>query len=384
MSLEPDERARLVSVARRSYDVIVANQHPSGAYPASPTFSAYRGFSWLRDGAFIAEGISRYGDAVSASAFHDWVGARLCERRADVDVLTRRRLRGEVPPPEAMLPTRFAMDPTDIRDGWWNFQTDGYGTWLWAVITHAARHGVSLQRWRDGIQVAVDYTTAFWDVPCYDWWEENIDRVHGSTLGALYGGLAAFAGARSFDAARQSHAAQVAAEIQRRVLAQAVAGSPTRLAKWVGSDAVDASLASSIVPFGLLEPADPVASATLAEISRQLDVGGGVHRYAADVFYGGGQWPLLSCLLGWNEAVAGRTPEALNHLRWVAAHLTEGGHLPEQVPDHLLHPEHKARWEAEWGPVATPLLWSHGMYLILADELGLTSTVGAHHYGTSA
>ena len=30
-----------------------------------------------------------------------------------------------------------------------------------------------------------------------------------------------------------------------------------------------------------------------------------------------------------------------------------------------------AEWVARWGAVASPLLWSHGMYLILADELGL-------------
>lgn len=32
------------------------------------------------------------------------------------------------------------------------------------------------------------------------------------------------------------------------------------------------------------------------------------------------------------------------------------------------------------GPVALPLLWSHGMYLILADELGLlTDTTTEQH-----
>jgi GH15 family glucan-1,4-alpha-glucosidase len=55
----------------------------------------------------------------------------------------------------------------------------------------------------------------------------------------------------------------------------------------------------------------------------------------------------------------------------VADHATPDGHLPEQVPDRLLHPQHRDEWLERWGPVATPLLWSHGMYLILTDELGL-------------
>ena len=55
--------------------------------------------------------------------------------------------------------------------------------------------------------------------------------------------------------------------------------------------------------------------------------------------------------------------------RWTGEIAT--GELPEQVPDHLLHPDDQETWIGRWGPVATPLLWSHGMYLILADELGL-------------
>ena len=42
------------------------------------------------------------------------------------------------------------------------------------------------------------------------------------------------------------------------------------------------------------------------------------------------------------------------------------------MPHHLLHPGSRDEWVARWGPVASPLLWSHGMYLILADELGIT------------
>jgi hypothetical protein len=62
-------------------------------------------------------------------------------------------------------------------------------------------------------------------------------------------------------------------------------------------------------------------------------------------------------------------------MRWIAAQATEAGDLPEQA-GRLLHPDTRAEWIARWGEVATPLLWSHGMYLILADELGLTHDDG--------
>ncbi|NTW41416.1 MAG: glycoside hydrolase family 15, partial [Cellulomonadaceae bacterium] len=216
-----------------------------------------------------------------------------------------------------------------------------------------------------------------WDRPCYDWWEEHVEHRHVSTLGAIHAGLLAAASTDALDPARRAAARRAAGAARALVVAQGTtlgrASDPTapHLAKWLGSDAVDASLAACVVPFGLVEPGSALATATLEAITRDLDVDGGVHRFRADVFYGGGQWLLLSCLLGWNLAAAGDTAGALAHLHWVAGHATGDGQLPEQVPDHLLHPEHRTEWLDRWGPVATPLLWSHGMLLILADELGL-------------
>ena len=369
--------ARLAELARHSHAVISGNQDQGGAYPASPTFTAYRGYAWLRDGAFTAEGMSRYGDVASADRFHDWVDRVLTSRSGQVTALVAEARRGKEPPLAAMLPTRFTFEGDDGSDPWWDFQTDGYGMWLWSVVTHARRHDVPLARWRTGIEVAVDYVTAFWDRPCYDWWEEHVEHRHVSTLAALHGGLEAVLGTGLLDPARE--AAAVVASDGARALALAEgtscgrAGDPTapHLAKWLGSGEVDGSLAACVAPFGLVAPGSPLAEATLDAVSRDLDVEGGVHRFRADVFYGGGQWLLLSCLLSWNRAVAGDRDAALRHLRWVVDHATSSGDLPEQVPDHLLHPEHRQEWLDRWGAVATPLLWSHGMFLILADELGL-------------
>lgn len=371
MAISVTERARFTKIARISHDLILRHQDPRGAYPASPTFSAYAGYSWLRDGAFIAEGMSRYGNVESASAFHDWVAARLVQVRPQVDHLIAMARGGAAADPAQMLPTRFAIANDAPPDEWWNFQTDGYGMWPWAVVTHARRHGLDPSRWREGIEVAVDYVAQFWDSACYDWWEENVDKRHGSTLAAIYGGLSIVAEGGVLDARRTATAAQVADALRKLVASEGLAGDPAYLTKWIGSTEVDASLASAVVPFGLLVPGSPVAQETLDRVRAQLDVDGGVHRYLADVFYGGGQWLLLSCLVGWNEVARGDIASAEQYLRWVAQQLTENQEFPEQVPHHLLHPEHRERWEGLWGPVATPLLWSHGMYLILADELGV-------------
>ena len=365
------DHASYVALARQSHAVIVKFQHANGAYPASPTFSAYEGYSWLRDGGFIAEGVSRFGDVASANAFHDWVHGQLASRREQVDGLVAAATRGDELDPLEMLPTRFAIEPGAAPDEWWNFQTDGYGTWLWSVVVHARRHGLALERWRSGIAVAVDYAAAFWDRPCYDWWEENLTEQHGSTLASLFGGLEAVATEPTLPEPMRDKARLAAHAIRKLVLAEGLSSDGRYLTKWLGSPETDGSLASAVVPFGLLNPSSDEARATLRKIREDLDAEAGVHRYRADEFFGGGQWPLLSCLLGWNQVVAGNLAEAWRYLDWVAGQFTSEGDLPEQLPHDLLNPEHRERWIEAWGPVATPLLWSHGMYLILADELGL-------------
>lgn len=368
LDLSAAERTRFAELATASHAIITRHQDPAGAYPASPTFSAYVGYAWLRDGAFTAEGISRYGDRESVDRFNDWVTGVLVRRRGQVDDLVERASSGREPDIAEMLPTRFTFAGDDGSDPWWDFQTDGYGIWLWALVTHARRYDLGLTPWLAGIEVAVDYVTAFWERPCYDWWEEHVEHRHVSTLAALHGGLTAVLDAGVLDAARSETAARACAAIRSTVLAEGVRDG--HLTKWFGSSAVDGSLPSAVVPFGLLDSSDPLAAGTLAAVARDLDHGGGVHRFTADVFYGGGQWLLLSALLGWNLATMGDTARAMDHLRWIADHAI-GDELPEQVPDHLLHPEHRQEWVDRWGPVAQPLLWSHGMYLILADELGL-------------
>ena len=247
-----------------------------------------------------------------------------------------------------MLPTRFTFTGENGSDPWWDFQTDGYGMWLWAAVTHARRHGVDPARWRAGFEVAVDYLLTSWDRPCYDWWEEHVEHRHVSTLGAIRGGLVAVADLLDADRARRPRAV-AAAEIHALVLAEGVADG--HLTKWLGSSAVDGSLPSCVVPFGLVDGGAGRRDAR-PRWPPTWTSSGGVHRFTADVFYGGGQWLLLSALLGWNLAARGDLDGALRYLRWIAAQADVDGELPEQVPHHLLHPGSRDEWIARWGPVA--------------------------------
>jgi isomaltose glucohydrolase len=362
----------LADLAQRSVALIERLQHDGGAYPASPTFSAYRGYSWFRDGAFIADAMSAAGSVDSASRFFDWCDRMLAEHSDEVAEIVAAEAAGTPLPDDRMLPTRFTLDGSAGDDDWWDFQTDGYGTWVWAAVCHARRHGLSLERWAPGIRLSVDYLLATAHRPCYDWWEEHRDEVHVSTLGCIVAGLEAAADADVLPAATAARARTTAEECRALMIERGTHDG--HLAKWLGASAVDASLAAVIAPLGVIDATSTLGLVSIRAIDEALSADGGVHRYLDDTFFGGGQWPLLSCMLGLAYAAAGDLDRARAQLEWAARTETAEGFLPEQVGDHLLAPDREQEWIDRWGPVATPLLWSHAMVVRLAVELGVAGT----------
>lgn len=355
----------LRALASRSLALLLAGQDPGGAYLASPTFAPYR-YGWLRDGAFCALAASRAGVPESAMRFFDWV-ARVVT--AQEEVVHRAVVAG--PGGADYLPARYALDGHRLDDGWWDDQHDGYGTWLWVMAEHQRRYGPLGAGYARPVTLVVDYLSAQWSRPSYDWWEEHGGHRHTATLAAVAAGLAA--------AARWpllTGATRHAAEGTARVITRAIRSRGVRhghLVKWLDDGvAVDASLLACATPFRLLPPGDPVVAATLAQVERRLVTGGGgVHRHPEDTYYGGGAWPLLSALLGLHYLAVGRRAAAERQLRWIAGTANAAGDLPEQVARHLLHPAARREWLQRWGPPASPLLWSHAMYLLLAFDLGV-------------
>ncbi len=367
------QRAPLASDAlgrlwRRSVEVIEAGQASTGAYIASPNFPVYR-YSWFRDGAFIADAMSRVGRTESTERFFAWCAGVLVERAELIESHVRMRAAGEAVGVAEMLHCRYTVDGEEAPEEWWNFQLDGYGTWLWALGAHAARHDRSLQPYADGIDLCVRYLSAFWAEPSYDWWEENMGHQHTSTLAALYAGLEAAPRWSLLPSATRRQAERAAGGIRAAILSRGVYEG--RFAKWLDGDGLDASLVACAVPFGVVEPDDPRAVATAAAIELRLSRGG-VYRHPHDSYYGGGEWLLLAALLGWFYVEVGRRDDALARLAWIAEQADDDGNLPEQVSEHLLVPDAYDGWRQRWGPIASPLLWSHAMFLTLASELGMT------------
>ncbi|MDO5672111.1 MAG: glycoside hydrolase family 15 protein [Actinomycetaceae bacterium] len=362
-------QASLGHLLKHSRTVITSLQEPNGAYPASPSFSAYKGYCWFRDGSFIADGVSAAGEVESASRFFDWCAMVIMRYQDRIGHIIEAAHAGNPLPDEQMLPTRFTFDGSMGQDDWWDFQLDGYGTWLWALGQHALRHKLNIDVWKPAAQLTVDYLLSSWDRPCFDWWEEHREQQHISTLGCIAAGLQAAIEAGLVEGLQAQAAVLTYGDIKQKIIQEGTADF--HLCKWIGNDSLDGSLSALIAPLRVIDPACDLAKGTIAALEQQLSVDFGVHRFLGDTFYGGGRWPLLSCFLGLAHVSTGNAQKARQYLDWAASTATESLELPEQVGNPLLAPERRQEWRDRWGEVATPLLWSHAMLLRLAVELGI-------------
>ncbi|HEY6963496.1 MAG TPA: glycoside hydrolase family 15 protein [Gaiellaceae bacterium] len=284
-----------MDLAKRSVEVILAGQSPSGAYVACPRFDNYR-YSWLRDGCFIADAMREAGEVASCDRFLDWC-ARIVMRS-----------------PSGPFDARYTLDGEPDPSEWPKRQIDGWGLFLGTIRRRAS------SRWEVPAQQVAQWLEDVWGEPSVDWWEER-EGLHAATLWCVGNGL-------------QSD------EIRRAALDHA-------------RDRCDGSLLFIGTP-------DLVAWVEETLVSP----GGGVWRNLDDEYYGGGEWLLLTAMLG-----LAKPERAEECLRWIEEHATPDGLLPEQVQDHLLRPDLYQPWVERWGEPASPLLWSHAMHLRLHHAL---------------
>ena len=353
----------MTTLFQRSIEIILDNQSSTGAYLASPNFPTYH-YCWFRDGAFIAYAMNLVGQHESAARFHNWAAAAVNARADIVERAVAKAGRGEPLTGGDFLHTRYALSGGDAVGGeeWPNFQLDGFGAWLWGMGEHLRSSGLGLPaEWRQAAGLVADYLSALWWLPCYDCWEEFPDRVHPHTLAAIYGGLQAHAQFAGVD--HDSFLKTIKKFLYERAVAEG------HFVKFVGSAEVDSSLIGLAIPYRVVDPNDPLMRNTVERIERDLRRGGGLHRYAADAYYGGGEWILLTAWLGWYYAEVGEWEKAEAALHWIEMQADSALQLREQVPQTLNDPTYYAPWRERWGNIANPLLWSHAKYIILSLAL---------------
>jgi GH15 family glucan-1,4-alpha-glucosidase len=348
-------------LVQRSIDLILGHQSPTGAYPACPTFPNYQ-YSWFRDGSFTAYAMDLVGQHQSAERFFDWSVSVIRSRQGIIDQAVEKAETGSPLIGNEILHTRYTLDGEEAEGEWPNFQLDGFGTWLWAMGQHHDLTQSNLKDgWRQAIDVLAAYISNMWQRPCFDCWEEFPDEVHTYTLAAIHAGLSA--SERLIDKNHNS----TLNEIVNVLLERAVVND--HFVKYIGTDVIDASLLGLSIPYGVFSIDDPLIVRTVESIEKQLRTGGGVHRYAEDSYYGGGEWVLLAAWLGWYYAQRGNAQSAFELKAWIEAQVDEASQLPEQVPKTLNNPNMYQPWVDRWGNIARPLLWSHAMYLILTEAL---------------
>jgi GH15 family glucan-1,4-alpha-glucosidase len=215
---------------------------------------------------------------------------------------------------------RYALDGLPDPSPWPKLQLDGLGLFLGAL-----RRRGDAARWTDAAALVARWLEHHWSEPCFDWWEERVG-LHAATLWCIGNGLDSD-------------------DIRREAIARA-------------DDRLDASLLFIGTPD------------LVARVEAQLmSPDGGVHRHLEDEYYGGGEWLLLTAMLGLAYVDHGRIEEARGCLAWVEGRAHPNGDLPEQSSDHLLRPDRYDYWIEQWGTPPSPLLWSHAMYLRLNHAL---------------
>lgn len=375
----------MTSLYNQSLDIIKDGQSESGAYIASPNFPTYH-YCWLRDGSFIAHAMDTAGEFSSSEAFFRWVGRTILKYRAKVDSARCNLVAGVPIGKDDILHTRYTLegDEATVDDGWGNFQIDGYGTWLWALAEHVRLSGDSnlLKDLYEPIQITSRYLELVWKLPNYDCWEEYPEYLHPYSMATAYAGFNAIASMVRMGNMKlgQVDVELLAGQVKDFILKYAVHGgcmvkqvqpsNGREIFKPMIQSGVDSSLVGVAIPYKVLPTDDPLIQATVQAIEADLHrPGGGIYRYRADVYYGGGEWLLLTAWLGWYYALSGKTEMAKSLMSWIESHADENGCLPEQVNEHPLAPDHFEPWKLKWGPVASPLLWSHAMYIILVNAI---------------
>lgn len=375
----------MTSLYSQSLRIIKKGQSETGAYIASPNFPTYH-YCWLRDGSFIAHAMDTAGEFSSSEAFFRWVGRTILKYGAKVENARGNLKAGRPIGKNDILHTRYTLtgDEVIVDDGWGNFQIDGYGTWLWALAEHVRLSGDStlLKELCEPVQITLRYLELVWKLPNYDCWEEHPEYLHPYSLATAFAGFDAIA---SLMRNGQIEAGTVDAEwlagqVKDFILKYAVhdgrmvkhvwPSNGKKFAKPINLSGVDSSLIGVAVPYKVLPTDDPLILATMEAIEETLHrPEGGVYRYQADVYYGGGEWLLLTAWLGWYYALTGKIEQAKTLQAWIESQADADGCLAEQIIDHPLAVEHVEAWQKKWGPVANPLLWSHAMYIILVNAI---------------
>jgi GH15 family glucan-1,4-alpha-glucosidase len=351
-----------------SVEVLLKNQSRYGSFIAAPNFKPY-GFCWLRDSSYIAYALDLM-DRRESVRFFDWAFRAIEHYGLKVDSLVRKKAHGEKILAEDHLHARYTLRGFEDYGKWGNKQFDGCGNLLWAFSKHLERTGEEsqLDTYLHEIAIIVRYLTNFWDDVCYDVWEENGDKVHLSTISAIYGGLS-----HINEYLKEEEITKSLKKIKKYVTDNFV--SDNKYMKMYDPSknkcsGLDSTALTLFFPNKVVEADDSTLANTVKEIEKRLFTGGGLKRYDGDTYYGGNPWIVTTGMLALYYTENGKLENARDLVGWIEDH-SRNSLLPEQVFDskYANDPLRYQWWLRYWGQPANPLLWSHAMYIIAKKNL---------------
>lgn len=351
-----------MDLVQKSIQILKDGQTADGSFIACESFGNYR-YSWFRDGSYIAYALLEYGYTREAYKFIEW-GAMVVNRyqeKMESCILTFQQ--GGNIAEEDFFHTRFTLDGYEVPGHWGFNQFDGLGTWLWFTCKVYMQDPqlIPSSDVINALNKTAEYISIVWPAGCSDCWEENEGCQHTYTLASIVAGLREYC-SWSGNMDYKERADSVLKYLKQNCL------TSIGYIKSVGLDVSDANLIGLCEPYDIVAWDDPDFQKTLLRIESEL-MTPGLHRFLADTYYGGGEWVLLTAWIGWMYAKHGRIDDARKLRTWIESVASSEGFLAEQVPQHLFAPEKYAQWEKDAGKIATPLLWSHAMYLLLVKEI---------------
>lgn len=351
-----------MDIVQKSIQLLKDGQTSNGSFVACENFGNYK-YSWFRDGSYIAYALLEYGYQQEANQFIEW-GATVVNRYQEkMESCIRTFQQGGSIAEEDFFHTRFTLDGYEVPGHWGFSQFDGLGIWLWFACRFFM-HDTQIKPSTEIINAlnkTAEYISIIWPVGCSDCWEENEGGQHTYTLASIVAGLREYSN-WSGHIEYKERADSVWTYLNQNCL------TLNGFIKSVGMDASDANLIGLCEPYNLVSWDDPDFQKTLSRIEKEL-MTPGLHRFRADTYYGGGEWVLLTGWIGWMYAKHGRMNDAKILRTWIESMASPDGFLAEQVPQHLFAPDGYAQWVKTAGKIATPLLWSHAMYLLLSKEI---------------
>ena len=327
-------------VLTQTYGVPVAGWTPAWRYV------------WPRDAAFAALAFARTGHLDDADATLDFLG--------------------RVQPASGVFQARYLPDGSGVPDAR-GTQLDGVGWALWATAGVAEtlpaaertaflrRHRPLVERSSAAALAAVD-TSSGLPPASPDYWEMRERRTTLATAAVLRSGLEAATriAAWSGDTAAQARTSSAQARLSRAIASGfGEHGYPRRLGGRAGS--VDLGVAFLLPPFA--QDVDAAAYARFEQAPSRMSRPAGGLAPGGSWKRDGISWTPTTATWALAAAGSGDTAQALARLRWLEAHRTAEGSLPEKVL-------------ADGRPAAVaPLAWTAAAVVLTADELASPSAV---------